>query len=80
MLPKEYINGKKYIKSRFIAYHEGIIKDFKKYGVVVIRDVINNKECDMSINALWQHPELVSRGVNKYNPDTWKRCWHRDGK
>ena len=57
----------------------GISSFLDKYGVVVISDVLSQNEINLTIDAIWQHDELTSRGVNKYDPSTWERCWPRDG-
>lgn len=57
-----------------------IINFFDKYGVVVIENVLNEKEIQDSIDAIWDHQELVSRGVSRYDPQTWHHSWPMDGK
>lgn len=58
---------------------EKILNSLDEYGVVVIEDVISQEDIEQSINAIWNHDELTSRGVLRNDPGTWERCWPQDG-
>ena len=68
-----------YIQSFTADDVKGIIEFVDQYGVVVIRDVIDQRAVEWSIDAIWNNEELTSRGVRRDDPSTWERCWPRDG-
>lgn len=60
MLPK---NKNNFVKSFLPNDIENIIKFLDEYGVVVIDNILDQNEINNSINAIWNHDELTSRGV-----------------
>ena len=69
-----------YVKSFTYNQKDEILKFLKEYGVVVIRDILTKDRINETINAIWNHDELTSRGVNKNDTKTWDICWPKDGK
>ena len=76
MIPKDK-NG--YVVSFAPNNINNIINFLDEYGVVVISDIIDNKEIEETIEGIWQHDELISRGVKRDDKDTWGRNWPQDG-
>jgi hypothetical protein len=77
MLPRDKDN---FVQSFHHTETTDIVDFLDKYGVVVVDNILSFKEINQSIDAIWDHDELTSRGVSKYNIDTWGRCWPCDGK
>jgi len=76
MLP---IDKDGYVKSFTYDQREEIIDFLNEYGVVVVRDILSNDRINETINSIWNHDELTSRGVKRDDVGTWERCWPRNG-
>lgn len=59
---------------------DDIISFLNKYGVVVVKNVLNRDEIASSIKAILLQEEFTSRGVKWSDKTTWDRCWPMDGK
>ena len=77
MLPRD---DKGYVKSFTYDQKNEILDFLNKYGVVVIREILTHDRVNETIDSIWNHDELTSRGVKKDDKGTWERCWPRDGK
>lgn len=75
-LPRDSEN---YVKAFDVSQMKEIEDFFDQHGLVVIKNVLNQREIQSSIDAIWNRPELESRGVRKNDPITWDRCWPKDG-
>jgi len=60
------------IKSFSTTEKEEIINFFNEYGFVVINDILSKKECEESINGIWNYIETKNKYVNGNGPFTWK--------
>jgi hypothetical protein len=69
-----------FVKSFHYNETTNIVDFLDTYGVVVIHDILSLEEINHSIDEIWNHDELTSRGVSRYTQDTWGRCWPCDGK
>lgn len=76
MLPRDNEN---YVKSFEYNDIKNILNFINEYGVVVIKDILDNKEIEKTIDAIWLHDELESRGVKRDNIETWDRFWPQNG-
>ena len=76
-LPRDYQG---YIESFNFYQTNEILNFFYKYGVVVIQNILDKTSIEQTINEIWNHDELISRGVRKNDKSTWDRNWPMDGK
>lgn len=76
-LPKD---NQGYIKSFNFNQENEILDFFNKYGVVIIQNILDKQTIEKTIDEIWNHDELTSRGVRKNDKFTWERNWPMDSK
>jgi len=74
------IDSHGYIHTFSYQNTDSILKFFDTYGFVVISNVLDTSSVNETINEIWNHDELTSRGVFRHDTSTWERNWPIDSK
>jgi hypothetical protein len=51
----------------------------EEYGIVVINNILQPIQIKKSIDSIWNHDELITRGVDRDDIATWERNWPING-
>lgn len=54
---------------------EGYAEYFREHGFVVVRDVLELKQVQATIEEIWASPSLLGGRVDPEDPDTWSDGW-----
>ena len=70
------MNKNTYEYEKYIADKSNVKEVIEKYGVAIIPNVLNDKECQNFVNGIWDFFQCISKNwekpINKNNENSWK--------
>lgn len=61
-----------YVQAFTIEQEAEMLEFFKKYGIVVVKDILTEEECKRSEDEIWEFIERHSNGVKRNDPSTYQ--------
>jgi hypothetical protein len=64
---------------KYVCSKETLEETIQKYGVAIIPNVLDENECELMINGMWNFLEYISQDweipLNRNNSDTWRQFY-----
>ena len=68
-----------YEYEKYITNSDNLKETLQKYGVAIIPNVINDLECNNTVNGMWEYFEHITQKwdvqITKDNKDSWKQIY-----